>query len=99
MMKFSVDERVIIKADNVLGTVIQTEYKITRINDNEEITKRYYISKDGYYYSKWYEEDELEATYHLPDHVIKEINKLLIDVHLKERNFDIVKQLVKETYS
>lgn len=98
MMKFSVNEKVIITATNSIGIVLQTEHKITRVGTMVDETKKYYISQEGFYYSKWFHEHELEATYELADGMLEHINKLLIDVNLKEGKFDTVKILANELY-
>lgn len=98
MMEFSVGERVKITALNIIGTVLQTEYKITRVGTMVDETKKYYVQRDGYYYPRWYHEYELEVTYELSEGMLEQINKLLIDIHLKEGNFNIVKQLASELY-
>ncbi|AJA41410.1 hypothetical protein AXJ14_gp091 [Geobacillus virus E3] len=101
-MKFSIGERVKIRGKDIIGEVVETEYRYYHYSNGEEkIVKRYLVKQIGNtYYQNWYEEDMLESVLELTEELSEEyaerIYDVLIDVALMTRNFDMVKKLVEE---
>jgi hypothetical protein len=96
MMKFSIGERVKIRGKDIVGEVVQTEYKHTIYKGNEKISKRYLVKQNNSWSSQWYDEDMLESVLELSDTYALEVYNLLIDVNLMVGNFDMVKKLNEE---
>ena len=97
-LKFSIGERVKVIGKDIIGEVVQKEYKyMGYLNGNELIIKRYlikYVNNPNY--QKWYEEDELASDLELSSMYAIRVYDELIDVGLKIRNFDMVKVLIEE---
>jgi hypothetical protein len=96
MMKFSIGERVKIRDKDIIGEVVQTEYKHTIYKGNEKISKRYLVKQSNSWSSQWYDEDMLESVLELSDTYALEVYNLLIDANLMVGNFDMVKKLNEE---
>jgi hypothetical protein len=96
-MKFSIGERVRIRGKDIIGEVVQMEYKhIYRPNGEEKIVKRYLIKQIGSHFQYWYDEDMLVCADELSDTYALEVYEFLINANLMAGNFDIVKQLFEE---
>ncbi len=95
-MKFSVGERVKIVVRDVVGEVMQTEYRHMIHKGSETIWKRYYVKPSDSKYSQWFNEEDLTVTYEMSKESLEQVNKVLIDVNLSLRNFDMVKRLQEE---
>lgn len=102
-MKFMVGEKVRVVASRNTGEVYQVEdktiYKID-IETNKEVkihTLRYLIkvkNEHGYSSNQWFEEGLLEQDIELVDE--ESVNKVLIDIALNNRDYEMVKRLTKQ---
>ena len=95
-MKFSIGERVKIRGKNIVGVIVQSEYKHTIYEGIEKISKRYLVKWNNSWNKQWFDEDELESVLELSDTYGLEVYNLLIDVNLMVGNFDMVKKLNEE---
>jgi hypothetical protein len=96
-MKFSIGERVKIRDRDIVGEIVQMEYKYFYNATGEvKITKRYLVQQIGGWHKNWYEEDMLESILELSDTYASKVYDVLIDVALMTRNFDMVKTLAEE---
>lgn len=96
-MKFSVGERVKIRGRDMIGEVVQMEYKEMHYPEGKKhVTKRYLVKQMGSLYQKWYDEDMLEGALELSDTHALKVYDVLIDVNLMMRNFEMVKMLADE---
>lgn len=96
-MKFSVGERVKIRGRDMIGEVVQMEYKEMHYPEGERyVAKRYLVKQIGSYYQYWYEEDKLMGVLELSDTYALKVYDVLIDVNLMMRDFEMVKMLVEE---
>lgn len=105
MMKFNVGEEVKIVAKDVVGKVVQTEYKKTVRNTGTVVEKRYFVKYEGTYGEAqvWVDEDGLRSADNLKKMAEDVINKSLrgskqqmIDHYLEKRDFEMVKKLQEE---
>lgn len=96
-MKFNVGEGVKIRGKDIVGEVVQTEYKEVHYPDGQKrISKRYLVKHKGTILSQWYDECMLVSEDKLSDTYKDEVYRLLIDVNLMVGNFEMVKMLVEE---
>jgi hypothetical protein len=96
-MKFSIGERVKIRDRDIVGEVVQMEYKyFYDVTGEEKIVKRYLVQQIGGWHKNWYEEHMLESTLELTNTYTSKVYDVLIDVNLMTRNFDMVKMLSEE---
>lgn len=96
-MKFSVGEKVKIRGKDIVGEVVQMEYKyFYDVTGEEKITKKYLVQQIDSWYKKWYEEHMLESTLELTDKYATKVYDVLIDVNLMTRDFEMVKILSEE---
>ena len=96
-MKFSIGERVKVRGKDIVGEVVQMEYKYVHYQDGKEnVSKKYLIKYTGSKFQYWYDEDELESADELSDTYALEVYNLLIDANLMAGNYDMVKMLAEE---
>jgi hypothetical protein len=100
-MKFSIGERVKICGKDIIGEVVQMEYKyFYDVTGEVKITKRYLVQQIGGWHKNWYEEDMLESILELSDELsdiyASKVYDVLIDVALMTRDFEMAKMLVEE---
>jgi hypothetical protein len=96
-MKFSVGEKVKVRGKDIIGEVVQMEYRhFYNAQGEEKITKKYLVQQIGGWHKNWYEEDMLEGILELSDTYASKVYDVLIDVALMTRNFDMVKMLSEE---
>lgn len=94
-MRYNLGDTVKVKNKNYTGEIVQIESKrIISVNDMIEFNK--YLVKAENMMHKWHFENELEYDLQLDSDMEEEIRKLLIDVNLKNRNFEMVKMLVND---
>lgn len=85
-----------IRDRDMIGEVVQMEYKHIYEHGEERISKRYLVRQTGSWYQNWYDEDMLESVLELSDTYAAKVYDLLIDVNLMVGNFDMIKMLVEE---
>lgn len=96
-MKFSIGEKVKIRGKDIVGEVVQMEYRyFYNATGEERISKRYLVQQINGWHKNWYEEDMLEGVLELSDTYALKVYDVLIDVALMTRNFEMVKMLVEE---
>jgi hypothetical protein len=96
-MKFSIGERVKIRGKDIIGEVVQMEYKyFYDVTGEVKISKRYLVQQIGGWHKNWYEEDMLEGLLELSDTYASKVYDVLIDVALMTRDFEMAKMLVEE---
>jgi hypothetical protein len=96
-MKFSIGEKVRIRGKDIVGEVVQMEYRyFYNAQGEEKITKKYLVQQIGGWHKNWYEEHMLESILELTDTYANKVYDVLIDVALMTRNFDMVKMLSEE---
>lgn len=95
-MKFGIGEKVKIRGKDIVGEVVQSEYRYSHKHGEERVSKRYLVRQTGSWYQNWYDEDMLESVLELSDTYAAKVYDLLIDVNLMVGNFDMVKMLVEE---
>jgi hypothetical protein len=62
-MKFSVGEKVTVRGKDIVGEVVQMEYKEMHYPEGKKhVTKRYLVKQIGGYHQYWYEEGQLPTT-------------------------------------
>ena len=96
-MKFSVGEKVTVRGRDMIGEVVQMEYKeMHYIDGKKRITKKYLVKQVGSYYQSWFDEDDLIGILELSDTYASKVYDVLIDIALMTRNFEMVKMLAEE---
>jgi hypothetical protein len=96
-MKFSIGERVKIRGKDIVGEVVQMEYRhFYNAQGEVKITKKYLVQQIDGWHKNWYEEDMLESVLELSDTYASKVYDVLIDVALMTRDFEMVKMLVEE---
>jgi superfamily II helicase len=95
-MKFSIGEKVKVRGKDMVGEVVQSEYKHSYRHGEERVSKRYLVKQMGSWHQNWYDEEMLESVLELSDTYAAKVYDLLIDVNLMVGNFDMVKMLVEE---
>ncbi|MGG2091345.1 hypothetical protein AB1283_01085 [Bacillus sp. S13(2024)] len=88
--KFNVGEEVNLEKTGVRGTIKQRKYEYVESKQvtTEEI--KYFVHTGGYT-TLWYKEDELRGLLEVAPETEEGIKKLMVNINLKDRNFDMVK--------
>jgi uncharacterized protein YodC (DUF2158 family) len=92
-MIFDIDQEVRVKSTGKIGIVksyITDGYKLN--GKKVEVTK-YCVQIGASYYSKWFEENNMEHLYEFDNKFEKELVNLLIDVYLKHNKFEELTKL------
>ena len=96
-MKFSVGEKVTVRGRDMIGEIVQMEYKEMHYLDGKKrITKKYLVKQVGSYYQSWFDEDDLIGILELSDTYASKVYDVLIDIALMTRDFEMVKMLAEE---
>ena len=96
-MKFNVGEKVTVRGRDMIGEIVQMEYKEMHYLDGKKrITKKYLVKQVGCYYQSWFDEDDLMGILELSDTYATKVYDVLIDINLMTRDFEMVKILSEE---
>lgn len=95
-MKFSIGDVVRIKGSGIVGTVHQCESREMIDHSGSYTIERYFIKTDASTFPEWYHVSQLEHE-GLSEDTRVLIDKMLIDVHLKYRQFETVKGILKRS--
>jgi hypothetical protein len=94
-MKYEIGQKVKVAATGRKGEIKAFRHEGFVVNGKIEEVIKYYVFFQPYS-NEWFKEDQLSNTYTFDNKFQINLSNFLIDLYLKNRKFDLVKQLHEE---